>query len=94
MGQPAKAAVRALRTGEPSEFRTVKDAMDAARERNAPGDEHHCPLCNDYFPWEVFQRHAPDCIRRFKAGRQHIWAPPGTPNAPQNYDTPVKIAHW
>lgn len=91
-GATAKAVVGALRAGEATSFRTVREAADVDKEMGNPADEHHCPLCNDFFGWEAFKAHAPQCIKRFRAGRNHIWTPPGfSPNAVQHYDNPVKV---
>lgn len=73
-----------------TEFRTVKEAMDADRERGNPADHHHCPLCNDYFGWEAFKAHAQQCIDA-RAPRGKVWTPPGfSPNAIQSFKERVK----
>lgn len=54
------------------EFRSVKNAEEADKEIGNPGDQHHCPLCNEYFGWEAFKAHAPQCIEA-RAPRNKIW---------------------
>ena len=58
------------------QFRFVKDAADIDRELGNPGDSHCCPLCEEYFGWEAFKAHAPQCIEA-RAPRRRIWTPPG-----------------
>ena len=57
----------------PSEFRTVKDADDADREKVDPGDNHICAICKETFFWKAFKTHVPMCIRDHHAGRLHIF---------------------
>ncbi len=72
------------------EFRTVKEATDIDRERGNPAEQHHCPLCNEYFGWEAFKSHASQCINA-RAPRTRVWVPPGfSPNAIQSYNEKVK----
>ncbi len=90
-GAQAKAYLDQAFRPTPDEFRTVKDADAADREKADPGDNHICPLCKEMFFFHAFETHAPLCIKRFKAGRVHSFAPPGTPNAVTNYKNTVKI---
>ena len=62
--------------GAPPEYRTVREAADVDRERQAPADSNHCPLCNEYFGPEAFVAHAQDCINA-RAPRRRVWTPPG-----------------
>lgn len=46
----------------PAEFTTVQSAEDADRALGDAGNEHHCPLCNQFFGTVAFRAHAPGCI--------------------------------
>jgi len=71
-------------------FRVVKDAVDVDKELGNPGDQHHCPLCNEYFGWEAFKAHAPQCINA-RAPRERIWLPAGMVEFPiQAYADSIK----
>lgn len=63
------------------QFRSVKDAEDADREVGNPAEAHNCPLCNEYFGWEAFKAHAPQCIMA-RAPRKRVWTPAGMLAAP------------
>lgn len=72
-------------------FRTVREASDIDRELGNPGDQHHCPLCEEYFGWEAFKAHAPQCIAA-RAPRGRVWTPPGfSANAVQAYPDKVRM---
>lgn len=72
------------------QFRTVREADEIDREIGNPGDQHHCPLCLEYFGWEAFKVHAQQCIDA-RAPRSRVWVPPGfSANAIQAYSEKVK----
>ena len=56
------AAARAFQRA-PKEFRTVSEAGDADAALGDDGNEHHCPLCNEFFGTQAFKRHAASCIK-------------------------------
>jgi len=64
----------------PSETVSVRSAEDADRALGDDGNEHHCPLCNEFYGTEAFKAHAPECIR-VRAPRRRVWTPPGVSNA-------------
>ena len=85
-GVTASAVVMALspKARRPLEMMSVKTAEDAAIALGDEGNEHHCPLCNDFFTTAGFVSHAARCIEA-RAPRQRLWAAPGTKNAVQAY---------
>ena len=86
-GVPAQALAGGKIT---SEFRSVREAEDVDRELGNPGDQHHCPLCEEYFGWEAFKAHAAQCID-VRAPRGRVWLPPGFSDAAiQSYSEKVK----
>lgn len=56
------AAARAFQRA-PREFTSVQSAEDADRALGDDGNEHHCPLCNQFYGTQAFKRHAPSCIK-------------------------------
>jgi len=72
------------------QFRSVREADDVDREIGNPGDQHHCPLCLEYFGWEAFKAHAQQCIDA-RAPRERVWLPPGfSSNAIAAYNEKVR----
>lgn len=62
----AGAAARALvdeRLRDAFEARSVRTIEEAAKALGQEGDEHFCPLCDDYFNTLQFVRHAAQCIK-------------------------------
>lgn len=59
-GATAVWGVRPPREGD--ELMSVKHAEDAARALGDAGNEHFCPLCNQYFATIPFMQHAQSCI--------------------------------
>ncbi len=86
IGVPAEAISFALSPAKrrPLEMMSVKTAEDAALALGDDGNEHHCPLCNDFFTTKGFVAHARACIEA-RAPRAHIWTAPGVKNATQTY---------
>ena len=75
------------------QFRTVKAADDVDREIGNPGDQHHCPLCNEFFGWEAMKAHAQQCIDA-RAPRKRVWLPAGMVKNPiQAYADKIKGPH-
>ena len=72
------------------QFRFVRDAVEADKELHTPGDSHHCPLCNEYFGWEAFKAHAPQCIDA-RAPRTKVWVPAGTKGALAVYSERISL---
>ena len=69
----------------PLEMMSVKTAEDAAIALGDDGNEHHCPLCNDFFTTKGFVAHARRCIEA-RVPRKFLWTPPGfSTNAIQSY---------
>jgi len=95
MGEPKSVVIqgstaRAVASGRldsPIRHRTVKDAMQAERELgrvNDPNEQHVCPLCNEWLPWEAFKAHAPQCIQA-RVPRHKLWsAAGGLPVVPEH----------
>ncbi len=74
----------------PDEVRTVKEATELDKASFQDGDEHHCPLCNEFFGSRAFKAHAQQCIDA-RAPRGRIWTPPGfSTNAVQHYAPSIK----
>jgi hypothetical protein len=61
-------------------FRFVKDAETFDKVAGNPEGEHHCPLCNEFFSWQMFTAHAAQCIQA-RAPRRQFWTAPGTKGA-------------
>lgn len=57
-GRTARAFERA-----PKEFTSVRTAEEADRALGDDGNEHFCPLCNEFFGNAAFKAHAADCIK-------------------------------
>lgn len=62
----------------PTEVMTVTDAEAASKALGDDGNEHHCPLCNQFFGNVDFQQHAPSCIDTYAPAweRQRDREPP------------------
>ena len=85
-GAVAEAIMMAVspKARRPLEMMSVKTAEDAALALGDDGNEHHCPLCNDFFTTKGFVAHAKACIEA-RAPRAHIWTGVGVANAIQSY---------
>lgn len=69
----------------PKEVMTVKTAADVDKALGDEGNEHCCPLCNEYFGTKAFQMHARQCIEA-RAPRDRVWTPAGfSANAIQHH---------
>ena len=69
----------------PLEVMSVKTIEDAALALGDDGNEHHCPLCNDFFTTKGFVAHARRCIEA-RVPRKFLWTPPGfSTSAIQHY---------
>lgn len=78
-GSTARAITAAGKLDTTQNHRTVKEAYEAEAElgrAHDPNEQHHCPLCSEYLPWEAFKVHAPLCIK-LRVPRRMVWAPGG-----------------
>lgn len=75
-GQAARGLFYARNPNSRRELETmsVKTIEDAALALGDLGNEHHCPLCNDFFPTLAFVAHASRCIQA-RAPRVRTWTP-------------------